>query len=212
MPVSEIDRLIAERVAEHLAKSTAGASPADAAPWMEQLAMQFAILADQGTGRKRVAPEVMVQRARAHEDMEALIEAAKAAGEEPVYRLVSFVHLGEVKISPIWVDRDRNQQSTEIGWDGIPNEAMIPVNEPAKAIHEAFLTSIGAEKPREMGKIKVTAGGLNIIKGPPDVVAPERPHTGTQSGSRDGLQTATIRRGEGADRSIFNTVAPVHRG
>jgi hypothetical protein len=49
----------------------------------------------------------------------------------------------------------------------VPNEAMIPVNETAKAIYTAFIESIGSvarEHMVPMDPLKVTKGGL-VVRG-----------------------------------------------
>ena len=164
---------------------------------MQMLAMEISQLTDQGSGRKRVAPEIIKARAIAHDKMVTLINeaagkretlaadyahvadgAARAALEErisafmPRYRLRNKVHLDEQLVDPGWVDRSHVLQQTEIGWPGVPNEAMIPINEVARQIFAAFVDSIGSvDKQHQVRQqpLKATARGL-IVKGAPSAV------------------------------------------
>ena len=187
VPRSEVDAIVGKAVAEaeaRLAELIQSASPkasgmADEAT-MNALALAISTLTDQGTGRaKRVAPEEMIRRERGHKRMMELIDDAVLASNKPLYRLRHVVYLGEMKIQPIWVDKDHIQQPTTIGWYGIPNEAMDPQNDVARAIYEQFAIWIAASEKRDLGRIKVTPGGLTIVQGPPELVgAGEAKHTG----------------------------------
>jgi hypothetical protein len=111
----------------------------------EGLAMALAQLTDQGTGRKRVAPEVVRQRAEARSLMENLIIQARAEGRVPRYQLRNKVYLDEVMVDPNWVNpASKAVEKTEIEWPGVPNEAMVPMNEVAKEIFAAYIESIGS--------------------------------------------------------------------
>jgi len=155
--------------------------------WAEGLAMAIAQLTDQGTGRKRVAPEIVKAREEARKEMTRLIieaktfhDKARAEGKEeiarsylPLYQLRNKVYLEEILIEPVYIDMaTKAPRPTEIGWPGVPSEAMIPVNDVAKGIHEAFSNSIGStewqKKPDTFG---ITAGGLVVKNG---AVQPKR--------------------------------------
>lgn len=111
----------------------------------EKLAMAISELSDQGTGRKRVAPEIIEQRAKARTRMAELIVEARAAGLAPTYQLVNKVYLDEVLVDPIYMDpATKAARPVEIDWPGVPNQAMSPVNDVAKGIHAAFMESIGS--------------------------------------------------------------------
>ncbi len=133
----------------------------------ESIAMAIASLTDQGTGRKRVAPEIVKQRLKARELMTNLIVEARAAGQVPQYNLRNKVYLDELLVEPVWIAPDHTQRQTVIEWQSVPNEAMIPVNEVAKGIHSAFMDSIGSvEKPApEAALMSITAGGLVVRSG-----------------------------------------------
>ena len=207
IPVDEVEAVLAKRVAEEVAKqvalikeSLATAGATGDAPWMQALALQIATLADQGTGRKRISPEEMTKREKARERMTQLIIDARVAKKIPTYKLRSTVYLGERKIQPIWIDHEHHQQPTEIGWYDVPNEAMEPLNDEAKGIYTAFAESIGAVKPRAVGKIKVSAGGLTIMQGPQFVESPQ-----ATPGELPPEQVAPIIRGRGAPLPLMET-------
>lgn len=213
---ADVERIVAERVRaaeERLAAVIAGlggvAKP-DAIS-MDALAMAIATLTDQGTGRKRIAPEEMTKRDKARERMTDLIEKANRDQSEPAYKLRHIVYLGERRVNPAWIDERHRQQATEIGWYGVPNEAMEPMNDVAKAIYAAFEESIGAVGKRDLGAVSVTASGLAIIKGAAQI--PEAEHTGQTSGR--GNMAPTIR-GRGApapavETNILGTIMPPAR-
>lgn len=131
--------------------------------WMKQLAMQIAELSDQGSKRKKVAPEVMEFRRVARIRMEDLIAEYAAEGRIPKYSLRNKVYLDEMLVQPIWIGADHIQRPTEIDWPGTPNEAMLPVNEEANAIFAAFIDSIGSiVKAVPDLPTRVTPGGLVV--------------------------------------------------
>ena len=166
LQVEAIQARIEERIKAAMeASGAAVAAPGADKTWMAELAMQFASLADQGSGKIRIAPEEMTKRSKARDRMADLIADAIANSNEPAYRLRSMVYLGDRKIPPIWIDREHRQQPTEIGWYGVPNEAMEPANDAARAIYAAFGESIGATTQRATGPMRITAGGLTILKG-----------------------------------------------
>lgn len=162
---------VAEAVKEILAKLATAKEgrPAESkdAGWAEEVAMAIASLNDQGVGRKTVAPKILRQRAEARQLMTELLVEAKAAGEKPVYKLRNKVYLDEALVEPVWIGPDHTQRATEIEWANVPNEAMVPVNKVAKAIHKAFQDSIGSieNAPAERPLAGVTAGGLVIKSG-----------------------------------------------
>lgn len=134
----------------------------------ERLAMAISELTDQGTGRKRVAPEIIESRAKARTRMTTLIIQARANGIVPSYQLRNKVYLDEVLVDPVWVDANRQAQPTVIDWPGVPNEAMVPTNDAAKGIYEAFAESIGSVAPEHRlpeDKLGVTPNGLVVRNG-----------------------------------------------
>ena len=134
--------------------------------WMRALAMEISQLTDQGTGRRRVAPEILRARLMAREKMTKLIVEARAAGKKASYRVRSKTHLADRVVEPFWIASDHTAQPTIIDWDGVPNEAMVPENKVAVAIHQAFMESIGsAVRVVPEDALAITPGGLVVHGG-----------------------------------------------
>lgn len=161
--------------------------------WMRALAMEISQLTDQGTGRRRVAPEVLRARQMARERMLKLIVDARAAKKTATYRVKSKTLLADRVVEPFWVDNLHTAQPTIIDWDGVPNEAMAPENKTAKGIYDAFMESIGSSvRVVPEDALAVTPGGLvvhggaaSISSGRRQVKAAESAQTGAPS--EDGL-------------------------
>lgn len=157
--------------------------------WMRALAMEISQLTDQGTGRRRVAPEILRSRQMAREKMTKLIVEARAAGKKATYRVRTKTHLADRVVEPFWIAADHTAQPTMIDWDGVPNEAMVPENKVATAIHEAFMASIGSSvKVVPEDALAITPGGLvvhggaaGLSSGKRQVQRPEANHTGDAS-------------------------------
>ena len=158
--------------------------------FMRELAMTIAEISDQGTGRKRIAPEILAHRAQKQDEMlrvrretldayrarKAEVGAARAASEGllPRYRVIATCCLNEMLVQPFSRGNGSAQpQPTFIYWGGIPNLAMRPANDAAKKIFDLYRESIGSS-PKEA---KVAQGGErvedfwvttsgNVIRGP----------------------------------------------
>lgn len=137
------------------------------------IALSIAELTDQGTGRKRIDPEILKGWVEARERMIDLLVQNRADQVMPRYRLISETYLGCELIAPFKTNpATKAIESVEIGWDGVPNEAMEPVDEPAKQVFAEFLASIGGytslfnrqntKWAADMRPLSVTAGGLII--------------------------------------------------
>jgi hypothetical protein len=117
---------------------------------VQALAMSIADMADQGVGRRnRVPPDVLRARKEARDLMVNLIIAARATGHMPSYRLTNKVLLDNMLVDPVWIDANHTAQPTEIDWPGVPNEAMVPINDTAREIFKAFQDSIGTIPKKE---------------------------------------------------------------
>lgn len=185
----------AEAVAQ-LAKASGGLNVDDATKsFFSTMALQIAEISDQGTNRKRVAPEVLARRADAAERCVKLVAKAREKGLTPEYQVVSKVYFGERVIDPWRRNPDKTVVAQEIIWTGIPNEGLKPINAVAEEIFEAYKQSIGStEKLRSLkgahGGIVVpdnrppwmTPGGL-VVKGdaPPRLIVGE-PQKADESG------------------------------
>ena len=144
-------------------KDRPAAPEGDAQSLFRQMALAIAEISDQGTNRKRVAPEVLAARAAAHERMVAAIMEAKRAheregAERPKYRAIGKMYLNERFIEPFVVDpATKRPKPVEFRWSGVPNEVMRPINGPAEKIYKHFLSSIGSVdvdhgwRPRDRG-------------------------------------------------------------
>ena len=157
-----------------LAKVTpapAGAPADDVQAMFRQMALAIAEVSDQGTNRKRVAPEILASRARAHERMVDAILSAKRAHEKegaprPLYRAIAKMYLNERFIEPYTMNPStKRPEPVEFFWSGPPGPAMRPLNEPASEIFRHYSDSLGSlEVEKETTAAWVTAGGL-VIKG-----------------------------------------------
>lgn len=113
----------------------------------QKMALAIADISDQGTNRKRVAPEILARRAAEAQRMDDLLKKAYDEGVLPAYTLVAKVYLNETFIEPYQPgkgNRAGEMIPTEIDWAGPPNMAMRPLNDAAKEIYDAFLGSIGS--------------------------------------------------------------------
>lgn len=158
---------IAAKVLERIKDARGGADEPTDAAFARSLATSIAELSDQGVGRKRVAPELIRQRADARERMVQLLADARANKLIPTYKLVGKCYLNERLVEPIYIDANHKQQNTEIQWTGVPNRQMRPINDVAQAIYKAFSDSIGSvekdkdDAPEEKPVLGITAGGRN---------------------------------------------------
>jgi hypothetical protein len=227
----EFQAAVAKAVEETMAKFTAklGAARAEAGTsdvpgdkdqdFVRQLAMAIAEISDQGTHRKRVAPEILARRAEAREKMGALIMEARANGEKPEYRLINETYLNERFLKPFIVDQSTKRPvPQEIVWTGVPNERMRPLNDVAKGIFAAFMESIGGQTDltpnADRRPLWVTAGGL-VVKGSPPAKRfavsglgdPLPDHTGEAAGFSDDLSVKTANDPTAEFVHVLGTVA-----
>jgi hypothetical protein len=170
---AEAARSAAQQVTTELlanAARTEGAAPPDMgqfAALFDRMAMAIAEISDQGTSRKRVAPEILAQRAAAHKRAVERIILARERDEKPEYRLVGKVYLAERLIDPYMPGPDKRPIPTEIVWRGMPSEAMRPINEVAIEIYREFKLSVGSKeelKGQDNRPLWMTPGGV-VVKG-----------------------------------------------
>jgi hypothetical protein len=175
-----VEAKVAERFAELEAKlleavenAAPEEAPASVKPdasmkaMIENLSMAFADISAQGIGvQKPVAPDVLRARDEAHERMIGLIRKASEEGRIPTYRIIKPVYLDEAYVVETWDDSDHVRQATEIDWPGVPNHVMIPLNDVAKEIKQAFLDSVGnMGTVSRVEKLAEFQRGLNV-RGP----------------------------------------------
>jgi hypothetical protein len=173
-----VARMVAEQVAEQLKAISANMASQDKGDagdrrFADMLAMAIAQLTDQGVGRKRVAPEVLVFREESHRRMLLLLQEARAKGEEVLYSLCNRVYIDEQLVEPRFIGADKREQATKIVWDGVPNLALVPENETAREIFSAFKDSIGNSAKIagitgvDEQDLHVTPGGLVVVGATP---------------------------------------------
>lgn len=180
---AEREKMMAE-MTEHftaLSATMQKAAPAsDANGVVSALATQLAELTGQGQGRLYVAPDIIERRRKAFVDLEELLislhrqsNGGRNLEYVPAYRLTNKVHLnlgrdkGEALIEPIYRERGTNlTRDREIYWQGIPNFAMQPINDPADQVYALFCQwtgniSVAREPDRLMA---LTAQGA-VVRG-----------------------------------------------
>ncbi len=156
----------AKAVGELLAKMPVAASDSTGSnqDFARQMALAIAEISDQGTQRKRVAPEILAQRDKARERMIELLVDARAKGLKPEYRVTSMIYLNERIVVPFRQEANK-AVPVEIIWPGEPNDAMRPLNDIARAIYREFQASRGStDAPVDNRVLSLTPGGL-VIKG-----------------------------------------------
>jgi hypothetical protein len=175
----------AKAVAELMAQERGNDDPS----WMRALAMEISQLTDQGTGRKRVAPEILRSRAESHDRMVKLIIEAREKKRTATYKVRAKTLLADRVVEPFWIDNMHTAQPTLIDWDGIPNEAMVPENKTARTIYEAYQGWLGSTTrvvPEDdlaitPGGLVVHGGAASISGGKRRVSTPEAPQSGAPS-------------------------------
>lgn len=141
---------VAQEIARQVAAALAAAqgSTGDASGVIGALANQLAELTRRNDGRPYVSPAEQTRRDNARAKLIACLEdlsekIATGKAEMPVYRLTGQIQDSELGLidHELWVDRKLVQQ--KISFLGIPNQAMAPENETAKAISGLFMEWIG---------------------------------------------------------------------
>jgi hypothetical protein len=184
-----LDAALAKAVPEIVAQIAKQGAPIgagsneEATALFSKMALAIAEISDQGSNRKRVAPEVLAQRAAAKERCIRLIDDAREHVLEarrqkdgkveakwlPEYRVVAKIYFNERFIEPFKRLPDKTIASNEIVWTGIPNEALRPINDIAKKIYAEFRLSIGSTEKlatSDNRPVYITAQGL-VVKGDP---------------------------------------------
>lgn len=213
--VTEATASISEQILERLKAVRGDGSPEASAGdkgFAEGLALAIANLNEQGVGRKKVAPDVIRHRAEQREEMTRLLIEAKANGTVPLWGLRNKIFFDEQLVEPIFIDPSSKQQrQTEIEWYGVPNEAMVPLNDVAREIHTAFMGSIGGatKKNYEKGILGVTAKGMVIKTGSKAVQPPTALGDQPKYETVGGLNVPHRHQGgRFVEKRILGTVAP----
>ena len=140
------EEIAAKLSTAHAAASTAPLSDTD--DFARKLALAITQAADPQNRAKHISPEETLRRERAQERMLDLIARCRATGTLPRYVLKAGTYLEERWIDPTWIDRNHVQRRAEIGWPGVPNEAMEPESEEAREIFLAYRIWIGGPTER----------------------------------------------------------------
>lgn len=136
-------QLATERAA--LGTSAAPAHTASDRGLIEGLATAIVKAGDPKNVSRTLDPAVSAQRKEYREKMIALLVGAHARGEKPIYQLRTTMWLNDTLCQPQWRDEGSKQfRQTEIAWDRVPNEAMIPMNDLAKEVFALFQGAIGS--------------------------------------------------------------------
>lgn len=182
--------------------------PSDSA---RQIALALAEFTDQGSNRKRVAPEEMARRDAARVELEEVLIDFGNRGVELEYRLKRKVQLDEMLIEPLWIHPvTKTQKATTLQFAGIPNEAMEPINDNAKLVFDLFAASVGGIQSKN-ARMRVTPRGVVIMEG----LAPtqrEAPQVTSGTGGASGVKiTGRGQPGEIVETRILGTVHPAAR-
>ncbi len=151
-----------------------------------KMALSIAEISDQGTQRKRVAPEILAARDAARRRAEARVILARENGEKPEYKVIAKIYFNERFIEPFRLNDAKKPVPNEIIWTGMPNQALVPLNEVAKEIfahYEASIASGGKLATTDNRSVWVTSSGL-VVKGD----APARRFVADPQEFRDDLQ------------------------
>jgi hypothetical protein len=181
-----VDAAVERRISEVLAKFSAnepirvaeGEDGPDFKGLFRQMAMSIAEVGDQGSGRRRVAPEIMAARRAAKERMIGSIEkfmgivhGAQDRNDRrmvelnyPHYKVTGKMYLGDTMLEPFTVDPvTKLPKPVEVYWLGAPNPSMSPINAPAREIFAHFCDWVGlTHEGRKEMPLWISAGGLVI--------------------------------------------------
>lgn len=152
----------------------ASGNPADAlGQILEKLSVNLQALNNQGQRNKPLAPAEIQKRENAETRMiELLAESRKLPQADwPRYRLTAKVVIGERLIEPFY-KRDSKGPAlpTEIAYTGVPNDAMLPLDDSAKLIFNAWRETTGGQTilvpTADTRPLHVTAAGV-VVRGDP---------------------------------------------
>lgn len=200
--------------------------------WAKHLAYEIATYRGQDNGRFYVEPAELKKRQAAAEAIQELLIELRAKAQQfarerpeesnpymPSYRLTQKTQLlvGDefgraipVLFEPLYRDEvTRVQRQTEIDHLGIPNLAMLPINEPAQRLMGLFRTMIGEEQPTDprtgapipgdgdLGEIALTRQG-NVVRGAAaaamlrNMRRPEDGYTNLRRGDGPGMRRVQV--------------------
>ncbi len=162
---------VAEAMATMVTATAPAASGGDMKAFAEQFAIAMSTMTNQGSGQRApLAPAEVARRSQATDLMNSLISKARemaAMGDRaaiPLYELRGKVFFGNFVTPPEWLDASKKLNNTTVHWPHVPNEIMVPMNATARAIHAAFLESVGSAMnvpPEKAGHMSSTGFYVN---------------------------------------------------
>lgn len=187
---------------------------------LDRLSVNMQAVAQQGDRRKPLTAEEIRKREDSYERMKGLILASREPGaERPEYKVVGKLYLQERFIEPFRLDPATKQQvHNVIAWTGEPSEGMVPLNETAKAIFDAWLGYTGGRSglvpTADNRPLWVTAAGLTVRGDPPKRrTAMDQDYSGGDGSelrvSNDPMSETVAVLGTVAPRARQNTIAGV---
>lgn len=206
----KFDNLMAELVAKReVAGNVANTDEGGDIRIIRQLASAITEMGDQGSNKAvRVAPEEVAARAAARESMESLILEYRAKGEFPIYDLSRTVYLDEVLVAPSYVDANHVQKVQRIEWAGVPDESMTPIGDAAKAIHAAYMRSIGGRTKTEKVPYSRATANPNLRVVSEEGRQKEAPQVGRGQGGESNLRVVRPNQpGQVTETQVLGTVA-----
>lgn len=147
---SAIDSAVTAKLAQMPAAPVQGADMT----MLTEFTRTITDLVNQGVNEadKKIPPDVLAKREAGRKRMIGLIRQRNAAiranprdvGEWPEYRIIDMTFLHESWIMPAVLDPvSKTMVPNHIHFDGVPNRVMMPVNQYARAIHDAFMEWTG---------------------------------------------------------------------
>ena len=163
--MAKVQEVAAKVVAEALSKMQ---SSSDAQSIGKSIALEMARMTGSTDGKEYVDPEILQARAEHRKKMHELIDMAKERygrsqkkEDMPAYRLVNKFFVGKKLLQPSIIGQGGAYTPRIIGWEDVPNEAMVPVNKAARDIYDEFKLSIGVTlDPVAKEEIWVNAEGV----------------------------------------------------
>lgn len=108
------------------------------------------------SGVKQIAPAVFARMRKKWQEAEELLDEIKhSGGEKPIYELTADLFADDILIPASRVENGR-EIATRIRFETMPNETMIPKNEPARRVMALYMEAIGGKTP-DLGETTMQA-------------------------------------------------------
>lgn len=168
-----------QKIASLLA-GNAAAAPADGSSTadvlgtvLEKLSINLQAINSQGARGKPLSPAEITKREAAQGLLVDLLAESRARPqvEWPKYKLIAKTYISERMIEPFYKRDSKGPAiATEIAYTGVPNDAMVPIDDSAKAIFNAWRKTTGGRTvlvpTADNRPLHVTAAGL-VVRGEP---------------------------------------------